>query len=98
MGHFYKANTTTLLLLDFVAQSSDDLKSSTDLHEVVCDVLWLQACDSLGGGRRYIDSEVSGLQSAEVCEQVRGLLVQGGGGTRQDLERKITGKICAQYI
>lgn len=65
------------------------MKSCTDLHEVVCNVLWLQARDSLGGGCGYIDPEVSGLQSTEVCEQVGGLLVQGGGGTWQDLERKI---------
>lgn len=65
------------------------MKSRADLHEVVCNVLWLQARDSFGGGCGYIDPEVSGLQSTEVCEQVGGLFVQGGGGTRQDLERKI---------
>lgn len=88
------------------------LRSFSDLHEVVCDVLWLQAIDSVGGGLRHIDSEVSGLQPAEVCKQVSGLLVQGRGGTRQDLQReelkvrttallrsqKIPQKICVNFF
>lgn len=68
--------------------------SSTDLHEVVCDVFWFQARNSLVASHRYIDSEVSGLQPSEVCEQMSSVLVQRWGGTRQHLDRETTGKNC----
>ncbi len=85
---YYNRISKILLLNPLVIR----IKSSTNLHEVVCDVLRLQARDSVGGSLRYVDSEVSGLQPTEVCEQVSGLLVQGRGRTRQDLEGDIIGE------
>lgn len=71
--------------------SDSTRRRPTDLHEVVCDVFWLQTRDSLRGGLRHVNPEVSGLQPAEVCKQVSGLPVQRWGGTGQHLEGEITG-------
>lgn len=71
---------------------------STYLHEVICNVFWLQTRDSLGGGLRHINSEVSGLQPAEVCKQVSGLSVQRWGRTQKHLEQENTGKNCVWSV